>query len=117
MNVQILENGNLKLTLEDDDRAEIIYIEDCYDIDILSELTKSYWTNGSYEPFDAGVGNPNVGLTSAPCIAEQLVCLDDGTKKIIGRFWYYSDYMIKSFIDELVETGEVIFEFGGAYDE
>lgn len=108
-----LENGDLKLELEADD-AEFIH-DMKYDdsvrteLDMLHELTEGYWTNGSYEPFDASDGNPFVGLTDAPCIAESMDYLDDGTKVIIGNFWYYSDYMIKSFIDELLENSFVIF--------
>lgn len=111
MNIEILENGNLKLVLEVGDIDEIQYNRErgFNDVNVLIELTENYWTNGSYQPFDAGNGNPFVGLTDAPCIAEELDYDDDGQAEIIGNFWYYSDYMIKSFIDELVKNGEVIF--------
>lgn len=111
MNIEILENGNLKLSLEFDDIEEINYQKslDSADDCIISVLLEPYSCNGSYAFFDAGDGNPFVGLTDAPCIAEQLDYLDDGAIEIIGNFWYYDNYMIKSFIDELVELGEVIF--------
>lgn len=108
MNISIIENGNLKLELEYEDIDG--FNNDMLGDDVkMSDAIESYSCNGSYEYFDAGDGNPNVGLTSAPCIAEQLIYLDDGTKEIIGKVWYYDNYMIKSFIDELVEHGFVIF--------
>ena len=121
MNVQILENGNLELTFEDNAELETVsnlktdWIET--DENILIDGLEQYSCNGSFVFFDAGVGNPNVGLTSAPCIAEQLDWDDKGNAEIIGNFWYYDNYMTKSFIDELINHGKVTFKFGGAYDE
>lgn len=111
MNVNILENGNLELTLEDSSEFEWLNenINSSHD-DLIYSMFERYSCNGSYTYFDADNANPFVGLTEAPCIAEKLDYDDDGRKKIIGKFWYYPDYMIKSFIDELLEDGFVIFE-------
>lgn len=116
MKIIIQENGNLKLQIEVED-VEFIHdmgYDDTIstDDDVLCELLQPYSCNGSYAYFDAGNGNPFIGFTDAPCIAEELDYLDSGTIAIIGRFWYYGDYMSKSFINELTENGEVIFTLG-----
>jgi hypothetical protein len=110
MNIEILENGNLKLSLESDDDIEKLKSDyGKYYNWAIADFLEPYSCNGGYVFFEAGDGNPFVGLTDAPCIAEQLDYLDDGTIEIIGNFWYYDDYMIKSFIEELLEDGKVIF--------
>lgn len=79
------------------------------DVGELTELMESYWTNGEYRPFDAGGGNPFVGLTNAPCIAEKIDIHDDGECEVVGRLWYFEAYMIESFMDTLATTGKVVF--------
>lgn len=76
---------------------------------IYAELFESYSCNGSYAPFDAGDGNPFVGLTSAPCIAEYLSWDDNGNVTIDGNFWYFADYMIADELHLLARYGVVIF--------
>lgn len=113
MIVEILENGNLKLLIESDD-IEIINdakldVNIPYDYDLLSDLLELYSCNGSFAYFNAGDGNPFVGLSDAPCIAEQLDYQDNGDIEIIGNYWYYADYMTNSLISELLDNGHVIF--------
>ena len=110
LNAKILDNGNLELSFATDDARDYFMDHNSGDeIPLLCEGLESYSRNGSFAPFDAGHGNPFVGLTSAPCIAESLDYLDDGRIEIEGRCWFYGDYMIKSPIDELIEDGKVIF--------
>jgi hypothetical protein len=112
LTLSILPNGALCLAAGNDARAAIKELQARHggdDVSILTELTEPYWTNGSFEPFDAGRGDPFVGLTSAPCIAECMDVADDGQRSIDGRFWYFGDYMIRSPIDELKRRGRVIF--------
>lgn len=106
-----LENGDLKITIAAADRQDLIdALADQKGFwPIICDLFEPYSCNGSYEPFDAGDGNPFVGLTSAPCIAECMDVADDGTKSIQGDFWYFADYMIRDPLDELAETGETVF--------
>ena len=80
---------------------------------VLSDMLEPYFTNGGYRPFDASDGNPFVGLTSAPCIAESLDTDDDGANRIVGRFWYFPDYMVSCPIETLIEQGEVVWALGG----
>jgi hypothetical protein len=82
LNCTILPNGDLKLTADNETRAEIADYQRRgrnYWL-IMAELLESYSCNGSYTHFDAGAANPFVGLTSAPCIAETMHYNDDGTQ-------------------------------------
>lgn len=114
-NVKIQPNGELLLTADNETRA---YIADemrngqrgnCW-----YELFEPYYTNGEYQPFEPGDGSPHsgpfVGLTSAPCIAESMDYLDDGTQEIVGRLWYFADYMIRDELEELKNRGRVTFQ-------
>lgn len=103
-------NGDLRATFDEEDRAELTaMLTERTDLDILLEGTEHYWTNGSYQPFDASAGNPFVGLTSAPCIAQAMDYADDGTAMIEGAFWYHTDYMIHNAIETMLEQGHVDF--------
>lgn len=110
-----IENGNLEIRPYEDykDADSMKYLKEKQmrmgDISALLDATEDYFCNGSYHAFDAGDGNPFVGLTEAPCIAESMNFDDEGNAEIEGRFWYYGDYMITSFIDEIIEKGKVIF--------
>lgn len=103
-------SGALRLSFKAADRAEIVALQaEKTDLDILIEGTEHYWTNGSYHPFDAADGNPFVGLTGAPCIAQCLSHNEDGTITVDGDFWYHNAYMIDSFLDTMLEQGFVDF--------
>ena len=67
----------------------------------LCAMLEQYSCNGSYAFFDAGQGNPFVGLTNAPCIAEAMDTDNDGTNIIRGEFWCYVEYMIKCPVETL----------------
>ncbi len=105
-------NGNLHITMAEEFRAELLEaIEgDRGFWSILADLFEPYFANGSYEPFDADDGNPFVGLTSAPCIAESMAVDDDGTRTIVGDFWYFARYMIDDPLEELATEGETFFQ-------
>lgn len=112
INAKILPNGNLKLTANNATRLHIKEKlqegRECHH-SIMLDLFESYFTNGSFHPFDAGAGNPNVGLTDAPCVAESMNCDDNGQYEIEGRFWYYAEYMLKSELEQLKNKGYVIY--------
>lgn len=123
MNVSILPDGDLELSLEpSDDREEMRERADKYgDESVIWDALEPYWSNGAFEPFNAGDANPFVGLSSAPCIAESMNTHDDGRKEIVenpqltsaregeGRFWYYAPYMLRGIVEELLEHGRVVY--------
>lgn len=115
----VLPNADLKVTADNATRA---YIADAMRKErgywtILSHIFEPYSCNGSYTPFDAGDGDPFVGLTSAPCIAECMHIADDGKKSIEGRFWWHPDYAIINELEELRDKGRFVFTYGGREDE
>jgi hypothetical protein len=112
ISIQVLPNGNLQLRAGNAARAAI-KDQQCdrrSSDDILLDLTEGYWTNGSYAPFDAGDANPFVGLTEAPCIAENLTFDDDCQREIDGRLWAFMDYQIKDPMELLKRNGSVVFK-------
>jgi hypothetical protein len=119
LTLKILPDQSLRLTADNATRAQIKELRerDQGDVTILSDLTESYWTNGGFCPFDAGDGRPFVGLTSAPCIAEDMDYGDDGKPAIRGRLWWFPDYMIRSCVEELLTRGRTTFHFAGAWDQ
>ena len=113
VNIVELENGDLELSIANDaDREELQELLDNDNFgywSIMSELLEEYSTNGGYSHFDGGNGNPFVGLTSAPCIAESMDVLDDGENAIVGRFWYFGDYATHNEIGMLLKGERVIY--------
>lgn len=70
-NIEVMESGSLRLSADSD---AIKWISEQVQLGrdsdtILTDGMEEYWTNGGFTPFDAGMGNPFVGLTCAPCIA------------------------------------------------
>lgn len=114
----ILENGNLRLSVAEDDRAEFAEnLESRGFWSVFCDGMESYSCNGSFTPFDAGDSNPFVGLTCAPCIAEEMAIHDDGTQDIVGRFWWFPYYAIRCPLQELADTGETVFQFASQESE
>jgi len=104
MDIIELENGDLQLVAEDGD------LETCPTNgywSTMAHLFEPYSTNGGFAHFDAALGNPFVGLTGAPCIAECMDHDDGGNATIQGRFWYFSDYMVKCEL-EMMAAGEPV---------
>lgn len=115
INCTILDNGNLLLQAGNDARKALCDARDDGFTSYWSTMAdafESYSCNGSYTHFDAGQGNPFVGLTSAPCIAESMSYLDSGDLEIHGRLWYYSEYCLRSDLDELIARGRTEYTFG-----
>ena len=108
-------DANQNLVLMANDAARDCLREDSDQTDhgnVIYDLFEPYSTNGSYTLFDAGEGDPMVGLTSAPCIAESMIYGDDGMKTVDGRMWWYPDYAVSSYVDKLMATGRVVFQLG-----
>lgn len=109
-----LADGNLEVTFDDAVTAEDIddLRHDMTRLDevaILQEGTESYWTNGGYRPFSAADANPAVGMTEAPCIAEDIAFHDDGRAEVVGKLWWFPNYAVESFLDTLIASRRVVF--------
>lgn len=110
VNCQVLPSGDLLVTADNETRAEIARgMNDFGYWGTFADAFEPHSCNGSYTPFDAGDGDPFVGLTSAPCIAETLFYDDDGRRDIDGRLWWFPDYMVRDPLDELKSHGRTVF--------
>lgn len=110
MDIKILHSGSLLLSVEEGEREELRAAQiGGGELSALCEACEPYSCNGGYQPFDGGAGNPFVGLTDAPCIAESMSLDDDGKHEVQGRLWWFPDYAIVSPVDELVNQGKVEF--------
>jgi hypothetical protein len=111
MQYTILENGNLQLTLEDNEVADVEdLLEKASDRDhgFLCELLDyaGLSTNGHLYP----VLPHQVGaLTDAPIISDEVVYEDDGTVNVPGKVWWFPGYELRSFAEELLRDQQVIF--------
>lgn len=111
LEVSVLPTGDLRLALTPNAARDEIFeqYDDTGEVSTLAWLFEPLASNGSYAFVDSQAGNPFVGLTSAPCIAEQLSYDDDGNAQVEGRLWWFPDYQVRGVIDELLEKGEVVF--------
>lgn len=116
--ILIDDNGNLVISVTDAETLEEIkeHLEKHGSDNTLCAMLEQYSCNGSYTFFDAGQGNPFVGLTEAPCIAESMDIDDDGENIIQGEFWCYTEYMLKCPVETLLSEGSVVFSNVGAKD-
>jgi hypothetical protein len=112
IDLEHLENGNLKIILNDDGITES---EDDYDFNESNFFNyfEDIETNSEYMYFQ-DMSQVGVGMTEAPCITFGYYLGDDG--KITdndyseySEIFYYTNYMIKDFTEELKENGFVIF--------
>lgn len=110
ISVTELPDGRLRITMPPGPRTEVREGTQHGWWPTLQCLFEPYYTNGSYEPFDAGDGNPFVGLTSAPCIAESMTTAENGERTVLGKLWWFPDYMVRDPLAELLETGVVYFD-------
>lgn len=112
LKIKKLSTGKLLLTIADsilNEAKDDYYHNDNFEYDLFEQ----YSSNGGYTLFDPSNGNPFIGLTNAPCVAESLVDIDDwGTLAIQGDFWYYPDYQTTNWVELLVTTGRVEFKKG-----
>lgn len=113
MNLEISVNqrGNLVLVLDEPGRQELQDKLDNYGFwTAFFDLLEPFFTNGGYTPFDPSNGNPFVGLTGAPCIAEDVNTDDGGNCEIVGRYWYFPNYEVSCPLEELIGNGMTVFK-------
>lgn len=109
--LSVQDDGRLCMTLllvDPDDKSDF---EEQYnefgEIDTLARLLEPFSTNGSFAFIDGSTGNPALGLTSAPFIAEALSYDEQGQAQVDGRLWWFPNYAGEGVIDTLLEQGQV----------
>ena len=109
MNLTITKTPTgLELTVDAEAQEALAGITSDHPMEMY-DLFEPYSCNGSYTLFDAGNANPFVGLTDAPCIAESMDMDDEGNYSVVGEFYYYNNYMIESYVEELATKGKTFF--------
>lgn len=110
---KILDNGDLEVTANEETREWLREHETEDYWGKLADLFEPYSCNGSFTPFEPSDGTayqaPFVGLTSAPCIAEEYSINDDNLHEVVGRCWWYPSYAINDPMDDLRDTGRTVF--------
>ncbi|KWT95562.1 MULTISPECIES: hypothetical protein [unclassified Variovorax] len=104
--------GNLQFILESDDDkelvADLLETHGGDDVTLLSWLLEATgWSpNGHFDRI-----NPEdvAALTDAPMLATDVEYLDDGSRRVHGDVWWYPDYAVRNFGDELLATGKTQF--------
>jgi len=115
ISLDITPNGNLKITLDEDGRAEVLEMrdDDRNDDYIMSELFDDIRGNSELMYFD-DIGAQGFGLTEAPAITDGFYYDDNGDLTDEGHddseVYFFERYMIDSFIDTMLEDGYVIFD-------
>lgn len=107
--------GALTLQIDEEGREELREIVSRarhLDHDVLAEMLDRFQANGMLYPI-----NPEfvfVGLTSAPVITDDIEYDEAGETNVTGNVWWYPDYQIRSFVDDLLQFGSVTFPLGAA---
>jgi hypothetical protein len=87
----------------------------------MFDLFEGYYCNGSFEPFDAGLANPYVGLTDTACIAESMDYPDEPLgspelpqdREIVGRLWFFDNWALADPLEQLRNHGRTVFRLAG----
>ena len=109
LDLQLLEDGNLKISLTDDG------IEEAQDNGIDEVKFYLFFEdiegNSEYKYFDI-LSESGLGMSEAPCIIDGIYYDDNDYPSIYedSEIYVYYDYYRKDFTEELLENGYVIFQ-------
>jgi len=111
LNLEKLENGNLKITINYDGKIEV----ETYGIDWdrFSDYFEDIRCNSDYNYF-SDLGDAGLGMTNSPGITDGYNYDDEGeftdeNNEENSDIYFYPNYMIKDFTEELIKNGSVIF--------
>jgi hypothetical protein len=114
MNFAITDNGNLELTCDDSEKADLQEMLDKathMDHGFLADLLEyTGWSpNGRlYQVQPEWIG----ALTDAPILTDACVLDEDNAPfavSVTGTVWWFPNYMVESFAETLIKTGRVLF--------
>jgi hypothetical protein len=110
-----LENGNLRISLIEEERSEVEEISqngkgiDAQFIEIIEHQLCNGWDMIKPEEIAA--------LTSAPILSDSAIYDDRGILTGIDEVWWYPNYAIFNEVEELLEHGYIDFDLGEEYKE
>lgn len=107
MKFEIKPNGNLLISAEAQDKEMLTEMKERNgdnDLAFLTDLLEEtgWEPNGqllAVQPEDLGA------LTEAPILTNDRTIEDDGTVTVPGKVWWFPDYMVINFADELIDQG------------
>ena len=110
LDLEKLKNGDLKIILNSDGRDEVV--DSGIDNYKFSDYFDDIRGNSDYLYYES-ISDAGLGMSEAPCILDGFYFDDNGDLTDDGHndseIFYYPDYMIKNFTEELVKNGFVIF--------
>jgi hypothetical protein len=111
MDYNILPNGNLEITCNRNDKPGLrdMLAKTHNDGILLAELLEStgWQPNGrlhQISPEDVAA------LTDAPMLTDDMTVEDDATVTVHGQVYWYPNYMVTNFMEELLNEGRTIFQ-------
>jgi hypothetical protein len=106
MELQRLDNGNLKFIITSEEMLELIDDDGKRsDEEILFDLLEVYFGNGFHNL------TGQVGLTDSPIIGEDWDLTDDGfVETESSKTWFLPDYMVTDYVVELLKNGYIEFQ-------
>lgn len=111
MKKEILPNGNLKLIAEASDADTLADIKQrhvCNDVCALVDILEDTGWRGNGVLMD--INPEDVGaLTEALMLTDDRTIEGDGSVTVNGNVWWFPDYCVTNFLDELIEKGYTIF--------
>jgi len=111
MNFEITKNGNLRFIMPPEEKKDIAELfEKCTHTDhgFLADLLEYAGWPGNGMLYTV---RPEwvAALTDAPIVSDEVVYEDDGTVNVLGSVWWFPGYEMRSFAEELLRDGEVLF--------
>lgn len=110
LEMEILKNGDLKISLTDDGILEVD--ETGISIDNFYDYFDDIRANSEYLYFE-DLGKAGIGLTDSPGITDGYYYDDDGEltdeEHDDSSIYWYPNYIVKDFTEDLMENGYVIF--------
>lgn len=114
MKFETTPNGSLLIQAEKDDAQMLVDLKErCGENDLmfLSELLEVTGWQGNGQLIQ--VNPEDVGaLTDAPMLTDDCRIEDDGEVLVPGNVWWFPNYMITNFANQLVEQGKTLFSLG-----
>lgn len=105
-----IQQNRLKISLTIDGKEKINDISsDVLRTDDFFDFVEDIVVNSDFN-YVSDIGEVGLGLTSAPGFIQGYTLNDDGIYDDVDELYYYNDYMILSFMEQLQKNGVVYFD-------